>query len=267
MPRDSVTASSLSTHRTFGILGLLPLLLLSLLLLGPLATELDAASASLRPTRSALLRQVDAARQHGFSHASNSTEVRSLLRRGLLERVRSNPDFHLKDGMSFPYARPEVARFLERLAAPYREVCGEPLVVTSLIRPKSHQPRNSSPLSVHPTGMAMDLRLSWRRSCRAWLEGVLLDLEDAGVLEAARERRPPHYHVVLFPLPYQRYVADLPEDRIRPDRGHHSYRVQRGDNLWRIARHHGTTVERIRSANGMRSTVIRPGQVLAIPND
>ena len=40
------------------------------------------------------------------------------------------------------YARPEVVLFLERLGKQYREACGEPLVVTSLTRPKSSQPHS-----------------------------------------------------------------------------------------------------------------------------
>jgi len=44
-----------------------------------------------------------------------------------------------------------------------------------------------------------------------------------------------------------------------------SYTVQRGDNLYRISKRHNTTVEAIMSANGLNSTLIRPGDVLSIP--
>lgn len=224
-------------------------------------------AASLRPTRTALLRQVDAARQHGYLYTRTTRDVRRLIEDGQLVRLRGNRDYEIKESMALPYARPEVESFVERLGRQYRERCGEQLVVTSLIRPKSRQPRNSSPLSVHPTGMAIDLRVSWKRACRGWLEGALLQLEEAGVVEAARERYPPHYHVVLFPRPYRRYEAGLEGHQLVEDRGHDAYRVQRGDNLWRIARRHGTTVRRIQQANGLRSTTIKPGQVLAIPRD
>ena len=66
---------------------------------------------------------------------------------------------------------------------------------------------NASPLSVHPTGMAADLRRSSRPACRAWLEKNLLTLEGKGVLEATKENHPPHYHVTLYPQPYMRYLA------------------------------------------------------------
>ncbi len=103
--------------------------------------------------------------------------------------------------VSFPYARPEVKTFLEQLSSAYHAACGEPLVVTSMVRPISRQPRNASPISVHPTGMAVDLRRSDRHGCRQWLESTLLALEGEGMIEATRERWPPHYHVAVFPDP------------------------------------------------------------------
>lgn len=243
--------------------GLLPVVL-SALLLAPV-TALDAAS--LRPSRPSLLRQVYAAHDHGYPYARSSREVQDLVSRGHLVRLAGNEDYALKERMSFPYARREVRLFIERLSHQYRSRCGEKLTVTSLVRPRSRQPRNASPLSVHPTGMAMDLRVSWKRGCRAWLEGTLIQLEKAGVLEAARERYPPHYHVVLFPRPYRDYVEQLTGEQVLVDTGVDAYRVQRGDNLWRIARRHGITVERIREANDLHGNLIKAGQVLAIPRN
>ena len=107
--------------------------------------------------------------------------------------------------------------FIERLSDQYRDACGERLVVTSLTRPITRQPPNASAISVHPTGMAVDLRRSDSSGCRQWLETVLLDLEGKGVLEATREQYPPHYHVAVFPNPYLQYVASgeaLPEIQV-----------------------------------------------------
>ncbi|HUG41242.1 MAG TPA: LysM peptidoglycan-binding domain-containing protein [Longimicrobiales bacterium] len=42
-----------------------------------------------------------------------------------------------------------------------------------------------------------------------------------------------------------------------------TYRVRRGDTLWGIARHHGVTVNQIRSWNGVRSRIY-PGQTLRL---
>ena len=45
-----------------------------------------------------------------------------------------------------------------------------------------------------------------------------------------------------------------------------TYTVQSGDTLWAIARAHGTSVAALQEANGLgTATLIRPGQVLALP--
>ena len=44
-----------------------------------------------------------------------------------------------------------------------------------------------------------------------------------------------------------------------------SYKVDKGDTLYGIARKRGTTVAKIKSANGLSSDLIRPGQSLKIP--
>lgn len=171
---------------------------------------------SLLGSRESLLRQNDEARDHDFTYLRTSADVRDFARRGLLVRVPGNGDYDIEsDEVSFPYARPEVKLFIERLSEQYRDACGEKLVVTSLTRPITRQPWNASTLSVHPTGMAADLRRSGSSACRGWLESVLLDLEGKGVLEATKEQYPPHYHVTVFPQPYLRYLAsdDQPQRR------------------------------------------------------
>jgi hypothetical protein len=115
----------------------------------------------------------------------------------------------LLDRVSFPYARPAVRMFIERLASQYRAATRERLVVTSLTRPLDDQPRNASPLSVHPAGMAVDFRRPSKASSRQWLEKTLLSLENKGVIDATRERRPAHYHVAVFPDKYATYAATL----------------------------------------------------------
>lgn len=127
---------------------------------------------------------------------------------GTLTPLEGNEDYRIAN-VSFAYAVPEVRMLVERLAAQYRSACGEQLVVTSLTRPKVRQPRNAHVLSVHPAGMAVDLRISERASCRSWLESTLLELEGKQVLDVTRERTPPHYHVAVFPTPYREYAAEL----------------------------------------------------------
>ena len=218
---------------------------------------------SLRGSPGTVERQNRAARAHDFSFLEDAEDVRRFVDAGYLVRIRGGEDFHLKR-LRFPYARPEVQLFLSRLGRQYRHACGETLVVTSLTRPESRQPWNASPRSVHPTGMAVDLRRSTSPACRRWLERVLLHLEGRGVLEAVRERRPPHYHVALFPEPYAEYAAA--QGPVPPaGEGTESYRVRRGDSLWEIARRFATTPGRLRAVNDLRSSRLYPGQLLRLP--
>ena len=220
--------------------------------------------------------QNEIARQHDYTYIETSAQVRRFAKAGYLVPVSaSTPDYRL-NGVGHPFARSEVALFIGRLGAQYRRACGERLVVTSLTRPTTRQPRNASPRSVHPTGMALDLRRSSDPACRSWLEKVLTDLEGEGVIEAVREQRPPHYHVAVFPLQYAAYVATLDKTAV-PTRDAVAtadplvplpdveYRVRRGDSLWKIAQRHRTTVAQLRSANGLRSSRIYAGQVLTLP--
>ena len=250
-------------------------------LLAVLAAAASVASAaSLQPSRAGLLRQAQGARAHNFSHLANAQQVHDFVRKGLLVPLRGNSDYYIHPGVRYAVARPEVKLFVERLSNQYRSACGEKLVVTSLTRPRDRQPANSHELSVHPTGMALDLRISGSQRCRSWLEGVLVDLEAKGVVEAARERRPPHYHVVVFPRDYVRYVAGNGGTVLASSSGAGTtvraatpaktaeaarYRVRPGDNLWTIARRHDTSVATLRRLNGLSSSRLAPGQVLTLP--
>ena len=238
---------------------------LSILLSPPLP---PAEAQSLRGSATSLDRQNAEAFRHDFTFLHNPTQLRRFVRAGLLVPVADTQDYWLKQ-VSFPYTRPEVRLFIGRLAAQYRRACGERLVVTSLTRPSSHQPRNASVRSVHPTGMALDLRRPANRRCRGWLEDTLLHLESADVLEATRERSPPHYHVAIFPRDYARYVATRTTRRASPGEpvaASQRHVVRRRDTLWKISRQYDTTPGLIQRANRLSSSLIHPGQVLTIPS-
>lgn len=222
---------------------------------------------SLRGSTASLDRQERAARAHDFTFLKSPGQVERFVSAGYLVQVRTNRDFDLH-GVSYPFARPETRTFILRLSSQYRRACGEKLVVTSMTRPLSSQPRNASSRSVHPTGMAIDVRRSNSRACRSWLESVLLSLEASGVLEATREYYPPHYHIAVFPNPYARYVADLASRQADTRVASGSvleYRVRDGDSLWDIARSHGITVGRLKDENNLTGSRIYAGQLLKVP--
>jgi LysM repeat protein len=239
---------------------------ISLLLLAAIWAPVEAQS--LRGSPHSLKVQNEMARLHDYTYIATPRQLDGFVAAGYLVRIQGNRDFRIHSGVSYPYARETVRTFLQRLGSQYRSACGEQLVVTSLTRPKSRQPRNASPHSVHPTGMAVDLRRSKSSRCRAWLERVLLSLEGQGVLEATREYWPPHYHVALFPEPYRTYVASLEnrEDAPSSEGFAGEYLVRAGDSLWKIAQSTGVSVVDLRVANELSTNRIHPGQRLRIPD-
>lgn len=167
-----------------------------------------AAEGSLRGSPASMSRQHDVARDEELTFYRTPKAVLQEVEAGTLTPLEGNENYRIAN-VSFAYAVPEVRMFVERLSEQYRAACDEQLVVTSLTRPKSQQPRNAHVLSVHPAGMAVDLRISQQAQCRAWLENTLLSLESQQLLDVTRERYPPHYHVAVFPTPYREYVTRL----------------------------------------------------------
>lgn len=242
---------------------------------------------SLRGSKASIARMHSQAVDHGLHFYETTTGAREAAGKGRFRRLAGNADYRVHQ-VSFPYVTDETALFVERLASQYRDACGEQMVVTSALRPESRQPRNSTDLSVHPTGMAVDLRKPTKGSCLRFLRSTLLALEEEGVLEATEERRPPHFHVAVFPRPYVRYLgvpaarlaasATASEPEAEPPAAHapraatrkapavQRHRVRSGDTLWDLARRYGTTVKRIRKTNNLASSAIKPGQQIVIPN-
>jgi hypothetical protein len=246
-----------------------------------------ASAQSLRGSKASIRRMYDQAVEHDLHFYETANGVRNAVREGDFERLDGNADYELHQ-VSFPYVTKQTHLFVERLASQYRAECGEKLVVTSAIRPESRQPANSADLSVHPTGMAVDLRKPTRGKCLRWLRSTLLSLEDAAVLEATEEHHPVHFHVAVYPRPYTSYVRgvlanaaddDATEAAPVPTRAVATseaptkatrattvrYEVERGDTLWHLARRYGTTVRRIQAANHLSTTRLKPGQEIVIP--
>src|SRR5687767_6045857 len=146
----------------------------------------SASAQTLRGSNASIGTQRSVAIANDFTFLTTRRDVARFVALGLLVPVPGSASYSLA-GVSHRYARPAVRLFVERLADQYKAGCGEKLVVTSLTRPESEQPRNASDESVHPTGMAVDLRISRTTRCRTWLENALLTMERNGLIEATRE--------------------------------------------------------------------------------
>jgi hypothetical protein len=164
----------------------------------PLTAEGAPDIGTLAGSHASMEHQNEVARENDYSFIRTSGGVKALVEEGALVPALGNKDYRLAN-VSHPATRPVTRSFIEQLGKDYHASCGSPLVVTSLTRPLNEQPRNASDLSVHPAGMAVDLRVPAQSSCRTWLEKRLLTLERAGILDVTREHHPSHYHVAVFP--------------------------------------------------------------------
>lgn len=240
---------------------------------------------TLKGSRASMERQYQEAVNLGYTFMKTSSAVTKFVDSGYLVKVSGNGHFELNN-VSYPYVRPAVKTFVERLGSQYFAACGEKMTVTSLTRPIDKQPANAAQDSVHPTGMAVDLRIPQVGKCRSWLESTLLELESTDVLDVTRERNPPHYHVAVFPQSYERYVAGVSARPAATEvaaasesaapaavviataaeiETNREYVVRRGDTLSEIATKTGASVAQLRSANGLRGDMLKIGQKLEVP--
>lgn len=239
---------------------------------------------TLKGSRTSIDQQYRTALSYGYTFVKTSQALNSGIRANQLVRISPDRYMNLHD-VSYPYAVPGTQLFLSRLSAQYYSVCGEKLTVTSLLRPKDRQPANSVAHSVHPTGMAVDLRVPKNHKCRSWLENTLLSLEREKVIDVTRERYPPHYHVAVFSKHYETRVAALsgsnPAEASVASAGqavastsqpvsysgsYTRYVVRRGDTLSEIAKRNGVAVAQLRDLNTLRGSLINVGQKLRIPS-
>jgi hypothetical protein len=172
------------------------------------AVAADASTASLRGSPASMAKQNMVAKDLGLKFYRTSADIHEAVLNGELEPLQGNEDYDVASFVSHPYAHPAAVLFVERVSKDYRAACGQKLVVTSAARPSSRQPRNAHKLSVHPAGMALDLRVSDSAECRRWLEATLMAMESDGLLNGIRERTPPHYHVAVYPEQFMAWAEE-----------------------------------------------------------
>jgi len=256
----------------------------------------------LRGSKASVQKMWDFAVDHGLTFYRTPMDIDAAAAAGKLVQLTGDSTYELSRGVGFSYATKEARQFVLAFAPRYRAACGTPLMVTSAARPTSRQPRNANPYSVHPTGIAIDIRRPPAGPCQRWLRSALAQLEDQGLVEATEERHPVHLHVAVLTSPGT--VASLPalanpgtagaaagassqapaptvhvsnppersavaangevEDRISTS----TYRVREGDTLWEIARRSGVSVRALARANRRsQRAALRPGVVLRIPQE
>lgn len=155
------------------------------------------AAQSLRGSRASVERMYRTARSSALHFYVTHAGVRKAAAAGRFVPIPSNNHLALHRDVSHPVVLPRTRSVIVDLAGRYRAACGQRLVVTSATRPQSGQPRNASDKSVHPTGMAVDIRRPSGK-CLTWLRRELVRMERNGIVEATEENRPPHFHVAVL---------------------------------------------------------------------
>ena len=163
------------------------------------------AAQSLRGSHASVSLMYRRAVRGGLDFYETSSDVKRAVIRGELVSLNGNAHYRIAD-IGMPSVRPETKAFVLDLAADYHRACGAPLVIPSAPRPISRRLANSSELSVHPTGMAVDLRKPAGR-CRSWLRRRLLAAERRGAIKATKKQQPPHFHVAVLPSRYEKVAS------------------------------------------------------------
>lgn len=236
---------------------ILVLLLISCLYSG---ASFSGVRVTLKGSSVAIMESFHKAEADDYTFLSSESQVGRFVDKGYLVDLGASKHYAVKHDVQFAVVRPEVRLFIQRFSEQMFADCNEILVVTSALRLTTRQLRNSSKYSVHPTGMAIDLRVPVNNTnCKEFIEGTLLLLERRGVLQATKERWPPHYHVVVYPKQYGAYVArmlnkDIPE-----------YEIVSGDNLYDIAKRYGTSSQELIIINNIKDpSKIWPGQKIRL---
>lgn len=248
---------------------------------------------SLRGSKASVEKMYDFAESHRYPFYLTPTTLDSAIARGKLVPLTGDANYELTRGVGFSYATVEAREFVTQFAPQYLAACGAPLTVTSAARPMSRQPRNANPHSVHPTGIAVDIRRPYAGPCLTWVRGALAELEARGLIEATEEHHPAHLHLAVLRTPGARFtlpdltngvrVARQPEP-VTPtvmaaangdvsltavadsnERGG-VYLVRQGDTLWDVAHKTGVSVKALAEANHRSPTsVLRAGMTLKLP--
>lgn len=246
---------------------------------------------TLRGSRASVEKMYHFAQRHRYPFYLTPANVDGAVASGRLVPLTGDSTYELTRGVGFSYATREAKQFITAFAPQYLHACGTPLVVTSAARPKSRQPRNANPQSVHPTGIAVDLRRPYPGPCLTWLRSALSDLERRGIIEATEERHPVHMHLAVLAAPGSRVVlpnlirgtvaaARVPVtppspagittvsagDVSLPPLGKRTYVVRPGDTLYDIANRMGVSVQALAEANGRSDRkLLKPGITLVVP--
>jgi LysM repeat protein len=246
---------------------------------------------ALRGSKASVEKMYDFAQQHRYPFYLTPTNIDSAIAHGRLVELTGDSTYELTRGVQENYSTREVKQFVTMFAPQYLHACGAPLTVTSAARALSRQPRNANPHSVHPAGIAVDIRRPPPGPCLNWVRNALAQLEAQGIVEATEERHPIHLHIAVLEAPGAKFVlpnlvqgmvaaARVPATPVEsatvvsvasgevnlPPRGVRTYVVRQGDTLYDIANKTGVSVQALTAENGrVVKGALKPGTMLKLP--
>jgi hypothetical protein len=241
----------------------------------------------LHGSKESVEKMYDFAQSHRMPFYLTPTNVDFAIAKGDLVALTGDSTYELTRGVGFSYSTNEAKQFVLAFAPQYLASCGVPLTVTSAARPMSRQPHNANPHSVHPTGIAVDIRRPPAGPCQTWVRTALAELERQGIVEATEEHHPVHIHLAVLVQPggkislpnlvrtvVARQVAtpavtvassgdvSLPKKTVTA----RTYTVRQGDTMWDIANRSGVSMSALSRVNGRAArSALRPGTTLTLP--
>src|SRR4051794_17849734 len=98
----------------------------------------------LRGSKESVQKMYDFAQSHALPFYLTPTNLKAAIAAGKLVQLTGDASYEVTRAVGFSYATPEAKQFVTAFAPLYLAACGTPLIVTSLARPTSRQPRNSN---------------------------------------------------------------------------------------------------------------------------
>lgn len=183
-------------------------------------------SSPLRGTHASLVRQDERDRAEGLTRIEDEAQLLGLVRDHSLIPLPLNEDIQTDPRLANDrrYTRPWTAEFLRELGVAFMHQFGEPLVITSAVRPATYQrkltwrngnaaPANGVIASPHEFGATIDIgKKGMTAREMAWMRGYLLPLQQAGQIDVEEEFYQACFHVTV----YKNYVSG-PMARPQPE--------------------------------------------------
>ncbi len=171
------------------------------------------------------MRQDERDREEGLTRIKDEAELHELVQQHDLIPLPLGASIQADPRLAYDrrYTRPWTAEFLHNLGEAFMNEFGEPLVITSAVRPASYQerltwrngnaaPANGTIASPHEFGATIDIgKKGMTAREMAWMRGYLLPLEQAGQIDVEEEFYQACFHITV-------YKSFVPSPVVQPQR-------------------------------------------------